>query len=299
MILYFRALVFLVAILNFGMAATVKQATVPNLNQTRIGISSWLASWQKFLTKYLDTSATDGVNRIRYAAVTASDKNNLQATLKAWQSLTISTWPQAEQRAFWINLYNAQTVLLILDHYPISSIRDIKLKQVSSPDAASKDASSKDDSSSDVASAGPWETKLIHVEGKPLSLNDIENGILRIQWKDNRIHFALNCASIGCPNLSTKVYTAENTEGQLEAQTRKFLQSPRALSLRGGKLQLSSIFDWYVSDFGGTEKTVLAFLIKYAPAPLAKDLSNWKGKIEYIYDWNLNDLKTPTSPSPG
>jgi Protein of unknown function, DUF547 len=229
-------------------------------------------SWQRFLTKYIDTTSSDGVFRVRYTEVISKDKENLRTCLSNWQKTLVSSLPKPEQQAFWINLYNAQTVATVLDHYPLKSIREIKL--------------------AGSTATGPWDTKLITIEGKRLSLNDIENGILRVQWKDNRIHFALNCASMGCPNLSTQVFTAQNMESQLAALARDFLKSTRALSLVEGKLQLSSIFDWYRSDFGGTEKTVLAFIMKYGPPETVNRLANWNGKIEYIYDWDLNAVKS-------
>jgi hypothetical protein len=243
------------------------------------------APWQGFLSRYVDTSAADGVHRVRYAAVTPADKASVHAYLKSAQAVPVSALPKEEQRAFWINLYNAQTVSVVLDHYPLKSVLDLHLPGSPKP--------------------GPWDSKLLRVEGKDLSLNDIESGILRVQWKDPRIHFALNCASIGCPSLSARVFTPANLDKQLESGARDFMRSQRAVSLsappKEAKLTISSIFDWYRGDFGAgakdekgeksgkDEKDVLGFIARYAPPETAARIKAWSGKIDYGYDWNLND----------
>jgi hypothetical protein len=228
------------------------------------------AAWQKFLSRYLDTTAADGVNRLRYAEVTPEDKALLDGYLKTLQQVNPNTQADPARRAFWINLYNAQTVASVLKAHPLKTIRDIKVPG--------------------VASQGPWDAKLLKVDGASLSLNDIENNILRVRWKDNRIHFALNCASIGCPNLSPLAFTRANLESQLEKGAKDFLKSPRALAFEDGVLKLSSLFDWYRADFGKTDKEVLEILARYAPAETAAQLRTYTGKIEYRYDWNLNGI---------
>ncbi|MDB5105210.1 MAG: hypothetical protein JWP91_2899 [Fibrobacteres bacterium] len=228
------------------------------------------APWQGFLSRYLDTTASDGVNRVRYSAVTPADKAALKGYLRYLQSQKAVAMDGKVRRAFWIDLYNARTVDAILDAYPIKSIRDIK-----APGAAS---------------AGPWDAKTMKVDGVPLSLNDIENNILRAQWKDGRIHFALNCASIGCPNLSPRAFTAATLEAQLEKGARDFLRSPRAAAFEGGTLRLSSLFDWYKGDFGKTDKEVLESISRFATPETAERLRAYAGKIEYRYDWNLNGI---------
>ena len=226
------------------------------------------AAWQTLLTRYLDTNAADGVNRFRYSSVTAADKAALDAYLDALQKAKPALLEESARRAFWINLYNAQTVAAVLKAFPIKSIRDIRMQGMSSP--------------------GPWDAKLLKVEGMELSLNDIENLILRRNWADNRIHFALNCASIGCPDLSPRVFTGANLEAQLEQGARAFLGSPRGMAFKGNLLVLSSVFDWYRVDFGKTDKEVLETLGLFTSPETAKRLKEHKGRIEYQYDWNLN-----------
>lgn len=228
------------------------------------------ADWQIFLSRYLDTAAADGVNRLRYSEVTPEDKALLNGYLKTMQQVNPNTQVDPARRAFWINLYNAQTVASVLKEHPLKSIRDIKVPG--------------------VASQGPWDAKVLKVDGANLSLNDIENKILRVRWKDNRIHFALNCASIGCPNLSPLAFTRANLESQLEKGAKDFLNSPRGATFQGGVLKLSSLFDWYRADFGKTDKEVLETLARYAPAETAAKLRTFTGRIEYQYDWNLNGI---------
>ena len=226
------------------------------------------AAWQTLLTRYLDTTAADGVFRFRYSSVIAADKAALDAYLDGMQRAKPATLEESARRAFWINLYNAETVAAVLKAYPIKSIRDIRMQGMFSP--------------------GPWDTKLLKVEGLDLSLNDIENLILRRNWADNRIHFALNCASIGCPNLSPRAFTGANLETQLEQGARAYLASPRGITFKGNLLILSSIFDWYRMDFGKTDKEMLDTLGLFTTPEMGKRLKAYVGRIEYQYDWNLN-----------
>ena len=224
-------------------------------------------AWQAFLHKYLDTASSDGIHRIRYAAVTEPDRKALSAYLQGLQSEKLSALARDRQRAFWINLYNARTLAVVLEKFPVKSIVDVKLP--GSPN-------------------GPWDAKLLHVEGRDLSLNEIENSILRPGWKDPRIHFALNCASLGCPDLAGEAFTAENSERLLEEGARAFIASPRGAEFSGDTLRLSSIFDWYKTDFGKSPGDLLAWLASHAPKEKAARLKAHTGKIIYRYDWALN-----------
>lgn len=227
-------------------------------------------AWGGFLSKYLVTGDPSGVNLIRYADVSPQDKKLLEGYLKKLQETKVSELNRAEQEAYWINLYNALTVKVVLDHYPVKSIRDI-------------------DISPGWLSIGPWGAKLLNIEGQMVSLDDIEHRILRPIWKDNRIHYGVNCASIGCPNLQPEPFTAENTNKLLDKGAREYVNSPRGVRIQSDRLTLSSIYNWFQVDFGGSEQGVIEHLLRYAAPPLAEKLRNFKGKIEYHYDWNLND----------
>jgi hypothetical protein len=230
-----------------------------------------LSLWQHFLTRYVDTTAADRINRIRYASVTPEDRDGLESFISAQQSVKVSALGRAQQKAYWINLYNAKIVAVALSRYPLQSIMDVKLG----------DGNGK--------KAGPFDAKLLVVEGDSLSLDDIENKILHQGWTDNRIHFALNCASLGCPNLSAEAFTADNIDRLMNKGSHAFLTSPRGATFQGKTLQLSSIFTWYKEDFGKNDAVVLCILANYSDPKLKSRLQTYAGKITYQYDWKLND----------
>jgi hypothetical protein len=228
------------------------------------------APWDRFLKKYVVTNNPSGINRVRYASVSSEDRKSLDAYLLHLQQVEVTRFNRSEQKAYWINLYNALTVKVVLDHYPVKSIRDI-------------------DISPGIFGRGPWGATLLSIQGQKVSLNDIEHRILRPLWKDNRVHYAVNCASLGCPNLQPEAYTPENTETLLEKGDREYVNHPRGVRFAGDRLYLSSIYDWFQPDFGGSEEGVLRHLQKYAGPALAVRLKNFKGGISYEYDWRINE----------
>jgi hypothetical protein len=228
-------------------------------------------AWDSFLRENVKPSA-DGINRVAYGKVTAADKAKLQSYLQKLQATAISKYPRAEQRAYWINLYNAETIKIVLDHYPVESILKISI----SPGLFAK---------------GPWGKKLLKVEGEELALDDIEHRILRPLWKDPRTHYSVNCASLGCPNLAMRAYTPANTEELIEAGARAYVNHPRGAHVASGKLQVSSIYKWFKADFGGDDAGVIAHLKKYAEPKLAAQLAGIQSIDGDSYDWSLNDLR--------
>ncbi|MDW7773626.1 MAG: DUF547 domain-containing protein [Desulfobulbaceae bacterium] len=225
--------------------------------------------WDKLLKKYLLTNHPSGINRFRYADVTQDDRQVLNEYITLLQVTRVTSFNRNEQKAYWINLYNALTIQVILDHYPVKSITDI-------------------DISPGFFSNGPWDARLLRIEGKEVSLNDIEHRILRPIFKDNRLHYALNCASIGCPNLQPTAFTVGNTEKLLETAARQYINSPRGAEMRKGRLHVSSIYKWFQEDFGGSEAEVIGHLRKYARGSLADTLQQYDKKLRYTYDWALN-----------
>jgi len=238
------------------------------------------SAWDRFLQKYLATGRPSGVNRFRYAEVSREDRQRLAAYLQELQKTPVSRLSREEQKAYWINLYNAGTIKLVLDHYPVSSITKINL-------------------SSGLFSRGPWEAKIFRIEGQEVSLNDVEHRILRPIWKDPRIHYAVNCASLGCPNLQDRAYTVQNSEVLLEKGAREYINHSRGASLSENKLVLSSIYDWFQEDFGGSEDGVLRHLRRYAAPDLARRLESFSGRIGYKYDWSLNEITGYQTGQPG
>jgi hypothetical protein len=227
--------------------------------------------WDQFLQNYVRLGS-DGIARIPYARVTVSDRDRLGADLMRLAGVPISFYSRREQFAFWVDLYNELTVKLILDHYPLATIKDIAI-------------------SPGLFSIGPWGHKLITVEGEAVSLDDIEHRILRPIWRDPRIHYAVNCAAVGCPNLQVPAFTAINSEALLDKAAREFVNHPRGATVASGELSASSIYRWYEADFGGTERGVIEHLKRYARPELASALA----RIDHIatdsYDWSLNDLR--------
>lgn len=229
------------------------------------------AAWGDFLARYVVVDHPSGINRVRYAAVSDQDKQALKMYLERLQVIPVSGLNRAEQQAYWINLYNALTVKIILDHYPVKSIRDI-------------------DISPGWFSNGPWDAKLLTIEGEQLSLNDIEHRILRPIWQDNRVHYALNCASLGCPNLQPVPFAATLLDEQLEQAAREFVNHPRGVRGDAGQLTVSSIYDWFQVDFGGSETGVVRHLRLFAGPKLSAELASRSSVEGYDYDWSLNGL---------
>jgi hypothetical protein len=223
-------------------------------------------SFQDILNTYLDDNNASGINRFIYKSVSSIDKKALKDYLKYLSNIKVTKLNKNEQMAYWINMYNALTIDVILDNYPVKSIKDIK---------------------SGIFTPGPWKLMLITVDDIELSLNDIEHSILRPIWKDKRIHYAVNCASLGCPNLSKSVYSADSLEKMLNTAATDYINHPRGVKIENNKLILSSIYKWYKDDFG-SKNDLLQHLDEYAKGSLKDKLLSWTGSIKYGYDWELN-----------
>ncbi|MBA4747574.1 MAG: DUF547 domain-containing protein [Sphingopyxis sp.] len=221
------------------------------------------SAWDAFLARYVRASV-DGVNRVAYAEAAAADAQMLRPYLTSLEAVDPATLARDEQMAFWINLYNAATVDLILQQPGVKSIRDLG-----------------------PLTLGPWDRKIITLAGNRLSLNDVEHGILRPIWRDVRIHYAVNCASIGCPNLAPQAYTAARLEAMLEQAAIDFINHPRGFARVDGKLRASSIFNWYGSDWGSVGD-IIAHARRYARGDTSALFADATGIDTYAYDWALN-----------
>jgi hypothetical protein len=226
--------------------------------------------WDQLLKAHLH-AGNDGLNRVDYAGLKANGLGNLKKYLKDLQGVDPAKLSRDEQFAFWTNLYNAKTVEIVANHYPVKSIRDIRLSASVYP--------------------GPWRDKVMSVAGASLSLDDIENAILRPIWRDPRIHYVVNCAAVGCPNLASRAYTGSTLEGMLEKAARAYINSPRGVSFNGSQGVFSSLYDWYGSDFGGSSSRILAHIRKYAGPVLADRIAGMTQIADYEYEWALNDRK--------
>lgn len=227
--------------------------------------------WTSLLDEYL-RRGDDGVARFDYADVSSADQRRLDAYIERLAGVDILAHDRDEQLAYWINLYNALTIDVVLEHYPVDSIRDI-------------------DISPGFFSRGPWGASLVTVDGTELSLDQIEHRILRPIWGDPRIHYAVNCASIGCPNLRPVAFTADNAESLLEKGAREYINHPRGAAFVDGELVVSSIYEWFQADFGGTEAGVLEHLRAYAAPDLRTRLAERRAYDDHRYDWTLNAVR--------
>lgn len=226
--------------------------------------------WSDFLARYL-VPGTDGINRLAYGRVLPADREALSVHIDALAGLPITAYRRAEQFAYWVNLYNAATVRVVLDHYPVASILDVRLGGALSP--------------------GPWSKKLLRIEGEEVSLDDIEHRILRPFWHDPRLHYALNCAALGCPNLRPSAFAASGMDSALDAAARGYVNHPRGARVAQGRLFVSSIYRWYAGDFGGSDGAIIGHLRRYAAPPLTRALAPLSRIAGDQYDWSLNDAK--------
>ncbi len=174
-------------------------------------------------------------------------------------------WQQNEAKAYWINAYNAFTIKLICDHYPVESIKDIKKGIPLVSDT--------------------WQIEFINIEGQKFSLNNIEHGILRPKYNDPRIHAAVNCASKSCPKLLNEAYSAEKLDTQLDSAMKNFISDGiRNKIISPNKAELSKIFSWYAGDFKKNTPSVISFINTFTNTLLKTD-----AEIKYLdYDWQLN-----------
>jgi Protein of unknown function, DUF547 len=231
------------------------------------------------LQRYV-SAAPDGVNRVDYAKWhrAAADRKALDTYIEQMSARKPSQLPRGEAMSYWGNLYNAVTLKVVLDAFPVDSIRDIKSDSWLDPKAY----------------LGPWRQQRISVEGRRLSLDDIEHSILRPTFKDARVHYMVNCASIGCPNLMARAWRPASLDVDLDNAARSFINHPRAVSvLPSGTLKVSSIYKWFVEDFGGNDAGVITHLRKFAGPELAKALNKVSSISEDGYDWTLNATSRP------
>ncbi|EGU49201.1 hypothetical protein VII00023_14540 [Vibrio ichthyoenteri ATCC 700023] len=215
-------------------------------------------AWQEILDQYLSIS---GQNHLfAYQEVKQQDKQKLDNYIAQLSQIDPRNYSQAVQYAYWVNLYNAVTVDLILDAYPVKSITKL----------------------GGFFSFGPWDEEVVTIEGKQLTLNDIEHRILRPIWNDPRTHYAVNCASLGCPNLQTEAFTAKNTEILLEQAAKDFINSPKGVNVSEKGVILSSIYDWFSRDFAA-DGGVITHIESYRSNSIVNSAT-----VTYDYDWSLN-----------
>ncbi len=251
----------LLASLSFFSHATPKAELWPYWNQSNETNSQVIdhSEWQRVLDHNLIQQGSNTL--FDYAHINPKDRQVLLHYINTLTKLDPRQFNKSEQFAYWVNLYNAATVQLILENYPTTSITKL----------------------GGLFSFGPWDQEILTINDHELSLNDIEHRILRPIWQDKRIHYAVNCASLGCPNLSTNAFTSKNTLALLKQAELNFIESDKGVKFNNGKLILSSIYDWYAVDFGG-EGGVLNYLSQFKP-----EIKQTNKKPSYQYNWALNE----------
>jgi hypothetical protein len=203
--------------------------------------------------------------RVDYQGFKAEEAR-LDQYLKILENTDIMLLSPGEQFAFYANAYNAWTIKLILSGYPgVKSIKDLgSLFQ------------------------SPWKKKIVRIDGKVLTLDDVEHNILRPRFKDPRVHFAINCAAFSCPPLRSEPYQGAKLDQQLNDATRVFINNPDRNYLEGNTLYVSKIFKWFAEDF---DRDVVGFVAKHAENKFKQELKAKKNslKVKYLYyDWSLN-----------
>lgn len=233
-------------------AATPPPVTRPggiDMPEAGDGVSHQI--WDELLRAHVSSAG-----KVDYAGFKKDEAKLNRYLQKLSENPVQDDWSSSEKLAYWINAYNGFTVKLIVENYPVSSIRDLH-------------------------GGNPWKVEWIELDGKTYSLDNIEHDIIRPKFNDPRIHFAVNCAAQSCPPLHNHAYTAGKLDQQLDQQTRRFINNPKYNKLSPDRVALSKIFEWYAQDFGN----LTSFLNKYAEADIKED-----AKVTYLeYSWKLNE----------
>ena len=199
----------------------------------------------------------------------AADLQSLKDYLAEMAAQNPGDWEKDRALAYWLNLYNALTLNLILENYPVKSIKDLGSLLKS-----------------------PWNKEIVTVAGKELTLNNIEHNIIRPRFDDPRIHFALNCAAVSCPPLASYAFLPSKLEAQLDAVCQNALAQKNWLQLKDNTILVTKIMDWYGNDFRSGGGSIRTFLAKYQPEDKESILDE-NNKLEFMdYDWALNRAKS-------
>jgi hypothetical protein len=220
------------------------------------------SAFDGFLKTYVVTNHPSGINRFRYSDVKRSDSKRLNSYIQQLASIDPREYRKREQKAYWLNLYNALTIQSLLKKYPSKSLDARKLNP------------------------------RLKVAGVKLSKADIGDRILRPIWHDYKVIFGLSCASVGCPAIQARAFTAANMDRLLKQSAREFINHPRGLVVSRQEMRVSKIFDWYREDFGADEKRLLKLFAYYADDSKALYILGFNGDMKFDYDSRLNSPDT-------
>ena len=224
--------------------------------------------WGYLLSKHIRLGA-DGVNRVAYGDFTPEDRRHLDVYIKSLADFSYETLNRKEQYAYWLNLYNALVIKLILSRYLILSINDIKFE-------------------SNLFRSSPFNKTLVRIKGIPLSLANIRNDILSNLFVDPRLHYGLCDAAIGSPKLQSKPFTGDRVDRMLDGAALDFVNHPRGVLIKEDIIQLSGLYRRYSADFGKNRVALIRHVKGYAMYNLKAELAPEK-PIFYEFDWSLND----------
>jgi hypothetical protein len=217
--------------------------------------------WDQILKVYLKKNI-NYINLMDYGRLKKDGKKALDEYIEVLNETPISLYSRNEQKAFWINLYNALTVQIIAAYYPVNSILEI-------PSA--------------------WDKKLAKVNGIDISLNDIQHKILRPIWRDALIHYSLNQGALSSPNLLRIAFTGRNVNQLIELASHSYINNHPATHIRNGNLVVSKMYSWFKEDFGGTDQNIIFHLRNFAEVELLEILEKKNSIKTFEFDWSLND----------
>jgi hypothetical protein len=227
--------------------------------------------WGDLLAKYYDPAK--GMN---YKALKANDKKTLDELRRQMAQVDPQALPKNDQLAYWINLYNISVVNVVVENYPVASIRDI--------------------STDFIAHLNVFKKDYVQTKKGPMSLNDVENEKIRNHFMDPRIHFAINCAAKSCPPIRTEPYAGARIDQQLDDQARRFLNGPHGVKIGADGsdlvLHVTKILDWFSKDFESWGGGQVKFVTKFLAPDKQKRLAGNHGDVDLQFDdysWKLND----------
>lgn len=236
---------------------------------SNLGFTATQEEADQLYKKVLQSYVQDGL--VDYSGL-KSNPDDLKQFLSDSASIskeTFDSWNNDQRLAFLINLYNAQSLAIVAENYPVKSIKDI-----------------------DADLGGPWKQPIVNIFGYKMTLDDLEHKLIRKNHPDPRVHFALVCAALGCPDLINTPYQAEILDDQLDQQTKGFLadSDKNSIDVEQKTLKLSPIFDWFKEDFAAQSGSIIEFV-----NPYYNNKANNGFEIEYTnYDWSLNDQASVT-----
>lgn len=223
---------------------------LPTMNYSQDGTQTFFKEADALFSKYVSQGKVD------YAAIKKAPKQLTDLLAKA-KEIRVDKSNAKTYQAFWINAYNLATIKGVIDNYPLKSVMDVD---------------------------GFFDKISYTIAGKSITLNDIENKMLRAEFHEPRFHFVLVCAALSCPPIISKAYRPETLEKQLQEQTEKALNNPEFVKLKGKEVLFSKIMDWYKEDFTRNGQSLIQFTNKYRKVMISEDLKEGF----YEYDWTLN-----------